>query len=118
VAPWLIVVLALLSAVTLGNLVGATYWRHGGLGLLLVGACFGPIFPTLVGLVLQTFPDAQGVAYGTMFAVGGTSGLMLPPLIGYYARRKTVREALRIPVVLALLLAAPALVLALVLRLT
>jgi FHS family glucose/mannose:H+ symporter-like MFS transporter len=112
--PWLILALALGSAVLLGNLAGTRNLGTATLGLLALGACFGPIFPTLVGVLFNIFDDAEhGTAFGAMFAIGATGSLFLPPVIGAYARRTSVREALRIPTVIALLLAAAALALAL-----
>jgi fucose permease len=112
--PWVIIVLALLSAMALGHLAGAANRGHVGLGLLLLGACLGPIFPTLVGIVFAATPKAQhGTAYGLMFAIGSLGSLILPPLLGTYARRRTVRHALRIPMLLALAMAAGGLLLAL-----
>jgi fucose permease len=114
--PWLILVLGLLTAIMLGNLVGAYYPSSAAMGILLVGFCLGPIFPTLVGIVAEAFPNDQGIAYGGMFALGAAGSWFFPPLLGVYARRKTVRNAMRVPMVLALIMAAPALVLGLVRR--
>jgi fucose permease len=111
---WLILALSLVAAVALGNLAGTHRRGNAGFGLLLVGAAFGPIFPTLVGYLFNHFhPYDHGSAYGAMFAIGATGSLFLPPLIGAYARRTSVRTSLRIPTVVALLLAAVSLVLAL-----
>jgi fucose permease len=114
-APWLILLLALLSAVTLGNLVGAYRPTSGGLGLLLVGLSFGPLFPTLVGVVLHLFPHQPGTTLGAVLASAAAGSLLFPPFMEICARRTSARLAMRIPMVVALLLMAPALVLALVL---
>jgi fucose permease len=103
----LLVLLALASAVVLGNMAGANSPRAATCGLLLVGALFGPIFPTLVGIVFGQFaPQDRGTAFGAMFTIGATGSLLLPPMIGAYARRTTIRRAMRIPVILSLALAA------------
>ena len=47
----------------------------------------------------------HGTAFGAMFTIGATGSLLLPPLIGSYARRTSIRQAMRIPVVVALVLA-------------
>jgi FHS family glucose/mannose:H+ symporter-like MFS transporter len=105
-APWVICVLALSAAMALGNLAGASRQGNAAWGLLLVGFLFGPIFPTLVGILFNHFPqDQHGTAFGAMFALGAMGNLLLPPMIGAYARRTTVQRALRIPLVVALLLA-------------
>jgi fucose permease len=109
-AAWLIVVLALAAAVFLGNMAGSRTRLSGAIGLLLVGAFFGPIFPTLVGILFMHFPHARGTAFGAMFAIGAVGNLVLPPLIGVHARRTTVQHAMVIPMVLALLLALASLV--------
>jgi fucose permease len=115
--PWVVVGLALLSAVALGNMTGAPGRGGAAWGLLLLGLFFGPIFPTLVAILLNTFPESQhGTAYGTMFALGAGGSLVIPPLIGTYARKYTVQKALGPTTVVALLLAAAALVLGLWLR--
>jgi fucose permease len=109
-AVWLIVVPALAAAVFLGNMAGARTRWSGALGLLLVGAFFGPIFPTLVGILLTHFPHERGTAYGAMFAVGAIGNLIVPPFFSFYARRRTVQRALILPLVMALLLALAAMV--------
>jgi fucose permease len=114
-APWMILLLAMLSAVTLGNLVGAYRATGGGLGLLLVGLCFGPLFPTLVGVVLHMLPQQPGTAVGFVLASGAAGSMLFPPIMDIYARRTSARLAMRIPMIVALVLMAPALVLALVL---
>jgi MFS family permease len=112
--PWLILALAFLSAVVMANLVGARSQSYAAVGLLAVGALFGPIFPTLVGILFNNVdPSARGTAYGAMYALGATGSLVVPPAMGVYARRSSVRVALRIPMVVALLLGAVSILLAL-----
>jgi fucose permease len=110
--PWLLVLLALLAAVILGNMSGTARPRSARLGLLYLGFLLGPIFPTLVAMLFQlpACRHAQGTAYGLMFAVGSLGSLLLAPVIGASARRRNVQAALRIPMFLALLLTATALV--------
>ncbi len=102
---WLIVGLALAAAIFLGNMAGARSRGTAAMGLLAVGAFFGPIFPTLVGILFNHFPNDRGTAFGAMFSLGALGSLFLPPVIGAYARRNTVQRAMRIPLVMALLLA-------------
>lgn len=102
---WLIVVFALGASVVLGNLASTQRPEGGILALLLAGLMLGPIFPTLVGILLNDFPGGQqGTAYGTMFALGMTSILIVPPCFGSYARKNSVHVALRIPVVIGIAL--------------
>jgi fucose permease len=107
---WVLVLPSLLAAVVLGNLAGSGRRGSARVGLLLLGFLLGPILPTLVGRVFRDFPGETGTAYGTLFAIGSTGSLVLAPLIGASARRHTVQSALRIPLLLALLLTAAALV--------
>ncbi len=103
VEPGLIVLLALAAGVALGNMAGARTRTSGALGLLLVGAFFGPIFPTLVGVLFEHVPAGRhGSAFGVMFAIGATGSLVLPPAIGSYARRSTVQRAMHIPMIMAI----------------
>jgi fucose permease len=106
----LLVILALVSAVCLGNMVGARQRLAGALGLLVVGACFGPIFPTLVGLLFHHSPSERGTAYGAMFAVGALGNVVLSPFISKRAREFSVQRAMRIPMLLALALTVAALI--------
>jgi MFS family permease len=113
---WLVFLLALLAAVVLGNLAGTHSPGNAAAGLLAVGFILGPIFPSLVSLLFKHFDsyEQHGTAFGAMFAIGATGSLVLPPLIGAYAKRTaSVRVALRIPTMMALLLMGTSLVLAL-----
>jgi hypothetical protein len=49
-----------------------------------------------------------------MFSIGSVGSLVLPPVIGTYARKKSVQKAMRIPLVVALLLALATVLLGLV----
>jgi fucose permease len=106
---WPMVLLALLAAVVLGNISGTARPRRARLGLLVLGFLLGPIFPTLVAMLFRWHPQAQGTAYGLMFAIGSLGSLILAPVIGASARRRNVQTALRIPMLLALWLTAAAL---------
>jgi fucose permease len=112
---WVILGLALAAGVVLSNLAGTRNTGVARSGLMMVGALLGPILPTLVGILFENTRSPRGTAYGVMFAVGATGSLVLPPMIGAYARRRSVRAALRIPAVVALALAGAALVMALAL---
>jgi fucose permease len=113
--PWVILFMALLAAVALGNLAGAASKGNAGLGLLVLGAFLGPIFPTLIGIVFQVpaLRDHQGTAYGLVFAIGSVGSLIMAPIVGASARKTTVQHSFRILMLLALMLAAAALVLGL-----
>jgi fucose permease len=103
---WVILCSALLAALALGNLSGAEKRSRAAPVILWLGACLGPIYPTLLGLVFGNFPGGtHGTAYGALFALGATGGLAVPPLWGTYARRVGPRQALRILLLVALGLA-------------
>jgi fucose permease len=110
----LIVFLAVVAGVLLGNLASVPNKTGGTFGFLATGFVLGPIFPTLVGILFQAFhrPD-YGTAYGAMFAIGTGASLAPSALINRAARQKA-RAALRIPAVMALLLGGAALVLGLI----
>ncbi|HEY1013339.1 MAG TPA: MFS transporter [Herpetosiphonaceae bacterium] len=55
--------------------------------ILLLGVCFGPVFPTTLALVSATFPQAQGVATSAIVAMGNGGGIVLPWLIGLLLER-------------------------------
>ncbi|MGH7169737.1 MAG: hypothetical protein ACRELG_05610, partial [Gemmataceae bacterium] len=109
----LIVVPPLLAAVLLGNLAGASHRAQPRSGLILLGLLLGPVLPTLLGLVFHhVAPAGQGTAFGFVFAAGSLGSLLLAPLITLRAR-PPLQTALRLPIVLALLVTAIALVLGL-----
>jgi MFS family permease len=112
--PWVIITLAGFAAIAVAGLAG-TYQRSGAVfWLFLIALTLGPIFPNLVGTLYRHFgPEETGTAYGVMFFLGGGGGLLLPPVLSLYARRTSVRTALRVPAVICLLLAAGSLALAL-----
>jgi fucose permease len=111
--PSLIVVPPLLAAVLLGNLAGASPRAQPRSGLILLGLLLGPVLPTLLALVFRRVaPAQQGTAYGLVFAAGSLGGLLLAPLITLRAR-PPLQTALRLPIFLALLVTAIALVLGL-----
>jgi MFS family permease len=113
--PWVILFLALLSAVALGNLAGTVSKGNAGVGLVALGAFLGPVFPTLLAFVFRA-PELEGhrgTAYGLVFAVGALGSLALGPLVARSVRKTSVQYSFRILMLLALLLTAAALVLGL-----
>jgi hypothetical protein len=104
----LVLVLAMVAAITFGNMLSEYKPGGSGLGLWLAGACCGPLLPTLWGVVLNTFPASAGPALGLFNTAGALSLLALRPFL-----ESSTRSALRWSTLLAVLLLAPALVLAL-----
>jgi fucose permease len=116
--PYLLVIPVALVAVVLGNLAGTASRTAARRGLYLVGFLLGPIFPTLIGILFERLAAdneaANGTAYGLVFATGSLGSLLLAPLIGSLARRRTAQFALRLPMSLAILATLAALVFCLV----
>jgi nitrate/nitrite transporter NarK len=78
----LMLILALIATVALGNLAGSHRVDSISFWVLLLGVALGPIFSSLVGFLLLYFqPHEHGTAYGTMFAIGTAGSLLLGPLI-------------------------------------
>jgi hypothetical protein len=110
-SPWFLVVPALLAAVVLGNLAAVVRPERLGWGMFLLGLFLGPVYPFLVGLLFRT-PGGQampGTGYSLLCASGSVGGLLLAPLVGYCARSRNLQVALLIPMFLALILTAAAL---------
>jgi hypothetical protein len=108
-----IVVPPLLAAVILGNLAGASHRGSPRAGLILLGLLLGPVMPTLLGLVFRHIASAElGTAFGLVSAAGFLGSLVLMPLI-QLRTRPPLQAALRLPIFLALLVTAVALVLGL-----
>ncbi|MCI0680654.1 MAG: MFS transporter [Gemmataceae bacterium] len=100
------------GAVSAGILFAMVYNRGAATAMMLVHACglfFGPIFPTLIAVLLGHFPpQAHGRAVGLLFAIGGVGWTMIPILIGSYAQRTSLQRALIIVVFAAVGLSAVA----------
>jgi fucose permease len=113
---WFLVLLTLLAAVALGNLSATT--RHGAsrVGLVVLGLLLGPVLPTLIGMVLGSPIEEQGTALGVLVGMGSLGSLVLGPLVAHRSAAQSVRTALRLPMVLALVLTAVALVFSLILE--
>src|SRR5262249_3347495 len=111
--PWLIVILGLMTAVSLGDLAGTPSKSGAAWGLFAVGFFLGPIFPTLVAIVFQHAKSELGTAFGVLYSCGALGSFLVAPVIGLYARQTTVQRALWIPMVVALAATAAALVLGL-----
>jgi fucose permease len=82
--------------------------RSAGLTCALVvaaGLILGPIFPTLIAILLSHVEASlQGRAVGIFFCIGGIGWTVIPMLIGSYAKRTSVQRAFSIPAMCAVLL--------------
>lgn len=106
----MLIVLALLAAVVLGNMAGTARRGAYGLSLMVLGLLLGPLFPTLVGMVFRHFARQQGTAYGLLFAFGSVGSLVLAPVLSTGTGPGAPQAGLRVPILLALALAAAGLV--------
>ena len=99
--PWIII----LSVVSIGVLAAMVRSRNAGIGVatvVLAGLVFGPIFPTVMGVLLGHFdPAVQGRAVGLFFAIGGIGWTGIPMLIGAYAKKTSVQQAFLVAVAAA-----------------
>src|SRR5206468_3454281 len=60
--------------------------------VVVAGAIFGPVFPTVLAVLLaHTHPSVHGRAVGLFFAIGGIGWTLIPILIGARARQRGVR---------------------------
>jgi hypothetical protein len=107
-ASWFLFGSALMSAVVIGNLSGAFRAHQAGMGLVILGCFLGPLFPFLAGRLfsLESTRDVPGTAFGLLYGCGSLGSLALAPLVGLSASARSIQAALRIPLFIALVLAA------------
>jgi MFS family permease len=67
--------------------------------VIAAGLVFGPIFPTIMAVLLGHFdPSVHGRAVGVLFAVGGIGTATIPAAMGAYAKRTSVQRGFLIAV--------------------
>jgi fucose permease len=113
---WEAMFILVLSLACVVVLTGVVLGRSPKLAVGMVlgaGLVFGPIFPTIMAILLGHF-DARlhGRAVGMLFAIGGIGWTAIPILIGAYARRTSVQRGFLIAVAAAIGLSGIALALA------
>ena len=97
---------ALCVAFTLGLAFSRSAWLTCAL-VVCAGLILGPIFPTLIALLLSHVKTSlHGRAVGLFFCIGGIGWTAVPILIGLYAKRTSVQRAFLIAAVSATLLTA------------
>lgn len=111
---WLVFILALLAAATLGNLSGVYQQTGSGVGLVIVGLSLGPILPSLVGMALRAFPAHPGAACGVLFALGTVGVQVIPNPVNPSATHHSPRRAMWLSMAFTLILTNLALALALI----
>lgn len=102
----LITILALLCV---GFTLGIAFSRSASFTcatIVFAGLVLGPIFPTLIGILLSNVqPSLHGRVVGLFFCIGGIGWTAIPILIGTYARRTTLQRAFLIATASATMLA-------------
>jgi fucose permease len=110
-----VLLITVLSAASAVVLLGMTFGRSRALAALIVvvaGFTFGPIFPTVMAVLLDhTDPASHGRAVGIAIALGGLGSSTMPLVIGASARRTSLQRAFLIAVALGIGLTVIALVL-------
>lgn len=104
---WLLAVLLFVSAICMGNLVGANEWSSGSMGFWIIGACYGPLLPGFLGLALKLFPGLPGTALGVLLALSGLDTLLVRPLMAHLTAKHPARKVMFVPTLLAVMLLAP-----------
>ena len=80
--------------------------------IIAAGLILGPIFPTLIAILLTNVEvPLHGRAVGVFFAIGGIGWTVVPMLIGYCAKRSSVQKAFLVATGCAVLLTALSVVL-------
>lgn len=97
-----------MAALCIGFTVGLYASRSARMTCLMIiaaGLILGPIFPTLIAILLTDVEKAlHGRAVGVFFAVGGIGWTGVPVLIGYCAKRSSVQKAFLVATGCAVLL--------------
>jgi fucose permease len=99
-----IVMGALCMVFTLGLAASRWAWLTCSL-VVAAGGILGPIFPTLIAILLSHVdPAHHGRTVGIFFCIGGIGWTAIPILIGAYAKRTSVQQAFLIATGCAVLL--------------
>ncbi len=84
------------SVLCIAVLAGMVFSRNGKMAVAMVALAaviFGPMFPTIIAVLLSHFPESlHGRAVGIFFAVGGIGWTLIPMLIGAYAQRTSIQR--------------------------
>lgn len=86
-----------MAAACIAFTLGIVLSRSAGVTSAMVvaaGLILGPIFPTLIAILLtHVVPELHGRVVGLFFCIGGVGWTVIPILIGAYARRTSVQRA-------------------------
>ena len=91
------VLVVVMSALCIAFTIGLAVSRNSQTTCVMIiaaGLILGPIFPTLIAILLTNVEaPLHGRAVGVFFAIGGIGWTVVPMLIGYCAKRSTVQKA-------------------------
>ena len=89
----LAMVLAVLAVISILGLVISQSGKMTCVLIILLGAIMGPIFPTLIAILVgNTEKDLQGRAIGIFFSLGGIGCTLIPMLVGSLAKKTTLQR--------------------------
>lgn len=99
----LIIVLSILCILVWTGAVLSRSSVTAGTMVVLAGLVFGPIFPTIVGVLMghvsqNISPVLAGRAVGLSFMIGGIGWSVIPILIGAYERKTSIQRGFLIAV--------------------
>jgi fucose permease len=101
----LILVLSVLCMDVMATVAFTRSARTAKITVAAAGLIFGPIFPTILALLLVHFPiEVRGRAIGLFFAIAAVGWTGIPALIGAYAKRTTIQRGFLIAVASAVAL--------------
>jgi fucose permease len=84
------------AVICIGVWTAVVFSRNRGMAIasvVVAGLIFGPIFPTVMAILLGHFPQSlHGRAVGLFFAIGGLGWSAIPMLIGAYAQRTSIQR--------------------------
>ena len=94
----LILVSAFLSLFAAILIIASPFRELSCLGVIVIGLGFAAIFPTTLAIAGETFPSFTGTAFGIIFVVALTGGMLSPWLAGQLAHTYCIQKAMFIPV--------------------
>ena len=110
----LILVFAVATVAVLSGIVRSRGPRSAIVMVICTGIIFGPLYPTIMAVLLGHFdPSVHGRAVGLFFSIGGIGMATIPAAMGAYAKRTSVQRGFLVGVGSAVCLVVVALVLVL-----
>ncbi len=111
------ILILVFGAASVAVLAGIVWGRGKRMAIAMViaaGLIFGPIFPSIIAVLLGHFEaSVHGRAVGLLFSIGGIGTVTIPAAMGAYAKRTSVQRGFLIAVAAAAALTVTALVLTL-----